>query len=503
MRNVPLLFHSIPLTSSAHPHRSRFWGAILLSLLFIIALSACGSDDDDGLQGDSDWESIGDGDSDSIEAEAEAAIEPTSFWVGYGERDITPPDGTVMGAFGAPGGARVTEGVHDPLMVQVAFFTNDAKQAMFIISIDSAGYSYEFGDWGPGVKVLRERIAEAVADDIKIDPHNIMLGSSHSHSSTDLVGFWQPVGEGVPLDILNDVLEKTVAASVDAVNNQQPAELFYAHTELVGHSGRDADCSPVIDNSVNILQPRTLDGEPIVTITNYAKHPTALGSGNKLASADWIWGYREEMKLRTGVSGMFLQGEIAAVHSGPLSGTVPGDDAWERAYNIGSILADSVMEALGEAEVSDEYDIRHRWANFSCETVDSIMKDVYTMLDMPKRNITLTADNRYIVEEMETSWHKLGIAEFGCLPGEGSPEYSIFLRERMISPYKFTVGLCNDEIGYIVEPESLANDTSGQLEGYESKMGVGMKSGPAMWEALESLNCFNGAWQDTVFTPNP
>ncbi len=105
------------------------------------------------------------------------------------------------------------------------------------------------------------------------------------------------------------------------------------------------------------------------------------------------------------------------------------------------------------------------------------------------------ATGNLTVEHIETSWHRLGPAEFSAWPGEPSPTYSVALRERMVSPFKFTVGLANDGLGYILSPEELQNDTSGQLSGYELLMGLGNKIAPKTWAANETLGWFDGGWQ--------
>ncbi len=67
----------------------------------------------------------------------------------------------------------------------------------------------------------------------------------------------------------------------------------------------------------------------------------------------------------------------------------------------------------------------------------------------------------------------------------------------MVSPWRFTVGLANDEIGDILEPQSVANDTTGRLAGYELQMGLGPLAGPTTWAAMEGLGWFDGAWRDS------
>ncbi len=415
------------------------------------------------------------------------------FRLGYAETDITPPVGTILGGYGVPGQGRVTTGTHDPLMGQAALFVNDLGETFLILSADLAGYMWDFGDWGPGIKVLRESIVAALAPALTLLPQNIVIASSHSHGATDLMGFSQEVGEGPNKDLLAAHIRMLTAVAVAAAAALQDTQLFFGTTDLVGDSSRDKNCSPVLDTSVGILQARDPSGRVIVTIANYAKHPTVAAEKNRLASADYIWGYRDEMKAATGAPAMFLQGPEAAVH-GKYS-FYDAEDMWDKVREIGHDLAQAVIAAQGSLAAATEFDIRHRETTYSCPGVDSFMVDALTYLDMPKRNVTLTDDGGAVVNEIPISWHKLGPAEFVVFPGEASPEYGVMSKAKMVSPWKFAVALGNDAIGYMVEPQSLANDTTGQLAGYELKMGLGTLAGPKAWDALADLGWFDGGWK--------
>jgi hypothetical protein len=418
--------------------------------------------------------------------------DPTSMQAGYAAVDITPPDGTPLGGYGLPGGIRVTEGVHDQLYAQVTVFKNDIGDAMIIIAMDSAGYFYEFAGAGPGVADVRRSIAEALKRDLKIEPQHILITTSHSHAATDLVGFWQKAGEPIDLQMLNQLEADLVQTCQDAVVDLQPVDLYFGQGELAGYSGRDSDCSDVIDNTVGILQPRTTDGEPLVTLVNYANHPTMMGEDNRLASSDFIWGFREEMQAQTGAPGVFLQGSIAAVHSGDLP--VPGD-GWDRTYNMGKLLADEVVETLPELVLGEVFDIHHRWKVVSCPIVGELVILAHEVYDIPKRRYH-TEGGSYVLDYLEMSWHALGPAEFACVPGEPTPEYGFMFRDRMVRPQTFVIAQANDAMGYFVDPESIAKDTTGQLDGYELQMGLGPPGGPCMWDAHVEMDWFDGAALD-------
>ncbi len=444
----------------------------MLTSLLVLLFAGCGGEDGSDQ---TPQDEFGDEDVESM-AEEEEEVDPTAFVIGYAERDISPPVGTILGGFGGPAQNRGITDYNDPLMGQVLYLSNNAGQAFMVISVDTAGYFFEFGDWGPGIKQLRETIEEKLEGIVHLPPENILVGASHSHAATDLVGFWQAAGEGVPLEVLELYLTKISDAAVEAVESAVEGEIFVAEGELVGYTGRDSDCSEIIDNTVSVLQARDLEGQPLATLVNYAKHPTTLPYENTVASADFIWGFREETLLATGAPGMYLQGFVAAVHGG--SSRVSGADSFEKAYAMGELISQTALDTLDQAEKVEEYRIYNLETLYSCETSEGYLYDTYHYLNMPKRSIEDLGDE-LLVKEIPVSWHKVGSVEFAVFPGEGTPEYSYALRERMTGNAGFIVGLGNDCLGYILDPESVAADPSGQLEGYEMLMDWAKKPVPA------------------------
>ncbi len=472
---------------------------LLTLIITLLIVSACSGDDATPIDGDSDstdtLENEASVDGDADDDQETPPIDPTLFYFGYGESDITPGETGLLGGYGIPGVHRAIEGVHDPLMAQVALFVNDAGQAFMLIGVDAAGYFYEFGpDGGPGIREVRQRISAALEEIVPLSPFDILISSTHSHTSTDLLGFWQDLGEGVSVDLLEFVSDGIVEAAVTAADSLTEAKLLFGMTELVGFTGRDDGCcSGVVDNEMAVLQVQDLNGDILLTTANYAKHPTQLPWNDNLASADFVYGFRSEIKALTGGEGLFIQGFCAAVHGGPRSGEATGADDYEKAYNLGGIIAETALAIQEELVEADQFDIRHRHKVYPCKVEGGYILDALKYFDMPKRSFTREGDS-VIADELEVSWHKLGPAEFASFPGEGSPTYSLKLRDRMVSPTSFIVGLGNDELGYLIDPDDIAADPTNRLIEYELLMGPGLPGGPAAWDAMESLGWFNGEY---------
>jgi len=488
-------------------------------LLLLLACVSCGGGDEaadgDSEVADGDGE-VADGDGEVADGDTDVDVEQGSevaskFFMGYSEVEVTPDDGICLGGYGF-GPMRRKEGVHDPLMAQVAFFMNDIKQAYVIVSIDNVGYAYEFDDWGPGVKILRETAAEKLAGKIAIDPQAITIASSHSHYSTDLTGFWQETGTGPDKEMLAEHVEMISEAIVEAYESAQEIKLYFGETAMDPDYAmrdrldpKDLDSEPCcgneMDPTVSLIQAQDLEGNPLVTIANYANHPTTCPWESKLTSADYIYGFREEMMKKTGAPAMFLQGFEAAVHAGPKMIELGPLDNFDTAYAFGAVFADNVEAGLATLTENTSYEIMHKWTNFnSIVGPESQLVFMLENFDMPKRSITEVTgedgETLYQLDGIEVSWHKFGDAEFALYPGEGTPPTSLFYRSKMVSPYKFLISLANDSAGYFIEQYDLDNDPTGRLVDYELTMGIGYNGGPDARAAMDSLNWYDGAWQE-------
>ena len=225
--------------------------------------------------------------------------EPTQISAGYGETEITPPIGTLLGGYGGPGDDRAVTGVHDPLLAQVLVVTNDIGESLILVTLDVAGYFFDFGDWGPGIKALRRLIVDEVSDRLDIEEHQVVIASSHTHSGTDLGGLNQRFGEGVPVVLLLLTQIQVLAAVDAAMNAIGEAEIGWRKTSFEGWSRRDEDCSEEIDTDLTGLQINWTNSiHPPLYVINFANHPTIVSAENTQASADFVWGIRSAAENR-------------------------------------------------------------------------------------------------------------------------------------------------------------------------------------------------------------
>ena len=134
-------------------------------------------------------------------------------------------------------------------MAHALLVTNDTEQSILFISVDVAGFFYEFVIGVP-IKEIREAIARALQPRLDIQPHQIIIASSHTHAGTDLSGINQDLGEGIDRALLEDTRRTLVSVAREAAEALRPATLAYLKTTLNGWTRRDNDCSPILDNSL-------------------------------------------------------------------------------------------------------------------------------------------------------------------------------------------------------------------------------------------------------------
>lgn len=203
--------------------------------------------------------------------------------IGFSKFDITPPPGIVLGGYA---GYRPCSGVHDPLFCK-AVVLEQADIRFCLLALDLLCV-----DEG-----LYRRIARAVAD-LGIAPHRLIVSAIHSHAAPQGVIYGEGVlasvnctdGEKTPefRSYMETVIRGAAAACRAAVENLEPFLVRAAGstTPPVG-SERHTGAEP--GGHLAAIQCRTDSGK-LLTLYNFPCHPTVLGPGNLLASADFAAG---------------------------------------------------------------------------------------------------------------------------------------------------------------------------------------------------------------------
>lgn len=205
--------------------------------------------------------------------------------------------GTVAGVIPVTDG-RFATGILGDGVSSRALAVSDGTKAIVTAQIETQGVfaAYKTGPFG--IEDMRRAAAAAALKarpgGPKLGPGQIVIDSNHSHAGPDTAGVWG----GVPQEYLQLVHDRTVAAIVKAYTSMVPATLSYG-TAKGGVSGKDPEAlinnqfsndpaNQVMDDELRVLQAKAVrTGKVIVTYLNWSAHPTVLGGGNTLVSADY------------------------------------------------------------------------------------------------------------------------------------------------------------------------------------------------------------------------
>ena len=282
---------------------------------------------------------------------------------GVARGDITPPIGIYHRMWGAAK-HDVSTGIHRPLTATVLTMAPsiaDAEQPASSAGqgADTAGHGVMIAVaidhcllWTTEMRTLIERASARAG----VAPASLVVFFSHTHGA-GLMGLERqelPGGDLIPPYL--DDLATTIARLIgQAQATAQPASITYGTGRCSLAANRDywdADQEQfvcgynpdgVADDTVLVGRVSDSAGTTMMTLVNYACHPTTLAWDNTLISPDYVGAMREVVEQSTAAPCFFIQGASGDV--GPRQGFV-GDPAV--ADRNGRQLGYAALSALEE-----------------------------------------------------------------------------------------------------------------------------------------------------------
>lgn len=209
-------------------------------------------------------------------ATADQPARPPVFKAGAAAVNINPDDPQYPGGYDYMAGP--FKEVNDPLEVR-AFMVGQGKSAAVLISADSTGWfsAYHSSVLEPyGIDATREAIAEQLNNrGYSITAENVIINSTHAHSTPTLVGIWGPVD----WQYLKKVSTSAVAAAVTAAETAKKSELWAGTgsvRSLVWQNGQGTNHPDgyEADNQLPIIWARDPDtGATNALYANIPNHP--------------------------------------------------------------------------------------------------------------------------------------------------------------------------------------------------------------------------------------
>lgn len=214
--------------------------------------------------------------------------------VGFASRDITPPVGCGIAGFIARD--QTSTGIMDPLEIG-ALALRDTQESVVLLSADLLAADRAF------VAELRT----AILSQVDLRPEAIGFSVTHTHAAPSLMPL-RHMG-GVTEDYRAEVIRAACEAVREALSTARPstARLTRGKAEGISINRRDPSRQP--DSEWMLLEFVPRDGSAPILAVSWQCHPVALGSENRLISAEYPGLVRRQLAAWRGAAGvMFLNG---------------------------------------------------------------------------------------------------------------------------------------------------------------------------------------------------
>jgi hypothetical protein len=260
--------------------------------------------------------------------------------VGFATADVTPdvngPNPVWIAGYGQN---RRATGVHDPLFVR-AVVLHDGKKKIALAAVDVVGIQY------PTTQEIRKRLEGF---------DYVLVSSTHNHEGPDVLGLWgpSPFKSGVDPAYLQLIVDRVVEAvkKADATAKSATGEYGTADDPTLLRDSREPHVPDGVIRTVKILG---ADKKPAGLIVQWSCHPEALGSENKLLTADFIWQTVKRLEEKYHCPVVYFSGAVGGLMTTPSnryrdSRKIP-DATFEYAEAYGNEVADLAIKAIDSAK---------------------------------------------------------------------------------------------------------------------------------------------------------
>ncbi len=368
---------------------------------------------------------------------------------------------------------RPAKGVNDPQWTRAIALRNNGVTVV-LVTLDAIGvYHNDF-------------IAIRKAVNTALDIDHIIFSCTHSHEVPDTMAIWSG-----PVPVLNyetsymeSIQRKTVEAIEEAVAALEPADMYCATVKLPQEGFiHDSRKPVVIDENLNLWRFTAPGSEAtIATLVNWGNHPEALGGDNGYLTSDFVhWlrlGLESGVPEPNGVEGfggmcLFFQGKIGGLMN-PLHAEVPKRDgsgtikerSFEKAEHLGYNVAIEAAKALRGPEawknenpllaVAGKTLYAPMAGNFKYGIMLGLIHEGYYWGGYAKTEVNaLRVGDAVVTTAPGELYPEIVVGGIEVKPGRDfevpAVEVPPVRMEKMrYARQAFTLGLANDEIGYIL-----------------------------------------------------
>ncbi len=396
-----------------------------------------------------------------------------SFFCGFGKRVLTPDDINADKYYIAGYDSNnPATGVLDDMYARAVYLADGTNRGGIVMcAIDAVGISRK------DINGIRELVIKSG----KIPTlRSINICATHSHSAIDTQGLW---GEKLYKSGRNEAFmerlkQKTAEAIIEAYENRKPGKLYYSVMKI---EDLQFDCRTPNTFDSNLTKIRFVaDGsDDQICMVNFASHAELLGDKTKSVSADFpAYMIKEIEDKNDNTDAVFYNGAIGGMISAKEIKKVYRNEIDCEAYTkeFGRTLGELVNSMTDEKELKPLINVKSKQIRISAENFVLILARVLKVLN---NDISRNSKRNQAYIWTEVGYLELGDGEIGMflIPGELFPElyngeflpasesatgkdasYKV-LKNLGGAKHNFVVGLCNDELGYIIpDNDFILND---------------------------------------------
>lgn len=347
---------------------------------------------------------------------------------------------------------------------------------------------------------------------------SINISSTHTHAGIDTQGLWgeKIYKSGKDKAFMENLKKQAARAVVEAYENRKDGSLYMGYTSV---EDMQADVRTPVTYDKNLTRIRFLpdDKSGEIYIVNFASHAELLGT-TSLVSADFPAYLIKEIEEK-------VQGSNAVFFNGAIGGMISAKEI-KKVYRD-SIDCEAYMKGfgkqLGELALSIENEIRlEPVLNIKSKGItvpgDNTVLVLARYLNVLNNDMGRTKKRSKVCIYSEVAYMELGKGDVAVflIPGELFPElyngefltetdsanhrkarYKKVLSDMTDCKHKFVIGLCNDELGYILaENDFLLNEVLPYInkatdemdrDHYEETNSTGPETGRIILEETENL----------------
>lgn len=393
---------------------------------------------------------------------------------GFGKAEYTPKDyDTKTYYIAGYDSNNPVKGVLDGLFARAVFLDdNRCNGGVIFCALDCVGISRK------DINEIRKAVLESgKLTDIK----SLNIAATHTHAGIDTQGLW---GEkiyktGRDDDFVSNLKKQAVSAIISAYENRKDGRLYMSYTAAEDLQA-DVRTPETYDKNLTTFRfsPDNKTGD--VYIVNFASHAELLGT-TSLVSADFPAYLIKEIEEKAPQSNaVFFNGAIGGMISAKEIKKVYRDSIDCKAYMqiFGKQLGELALSAENETEIEPILNIKSKGISIPGDNTVLILARYLNVLN---NDIGRTKKRNKVCIYSEVGYMELGNKDAGVflIPGELFPElyngeflsgedsanrrnadYEKVLADMTDCRHKFVIGLCNDELGYILaENDFLLNET--------------------------------------------